>query len=72
MGWQAPRPYVEGGWAGASFEGAAKDEPKIFAEVSLDDEFYVFYYKYTAVSLVNDLKLKECGMHKAWVIYRYI
>ena len=58
----------EGGWTGASFEGAAKDGQKIFAEVSIDDEFTFFYCKDTAVSLVNDLKLEECGMHKAWVI----
>ena len=57
----------EGGWTGASFKGSAKDEQKIFAAVSLDDDFYVFYYKDTAVSLVHYLKLQEYGLHKAWV-----
>ena len=58
----------EDGWAGASFKGAVKDESKIFAKVPLDDDFYVLYYKDIAVSLAYDLKLKECGLHKAWVI----
>ena len=55
-------------WTGASFEGAANDERKIFAEVYPDDNFYVFYYIDTAVSLVHDLKLEEFGLHKAWAI----
>ena len=58
----------EGGWVGASFKGAAKGEENIFAEVSLGDDFYVFYYKDTAASLVHDLKLEEYGLHKTWVI----
>ena len=58
----------EGGWPGASIEGAAKDEEKIFAGVSIDNDLHVFYHKDTAVSLVHDLKLEECGLHKAWVI----
>ena len=56
----------EGGCAGAPFKGLAKDEQNIFAEFSPDDDFYVFYYKGTAVSLVYDLKRHECGLHKAW------
>ena len=58
----------EGGWADASIEGAAKGEQKILAEVSIDDDFYVFYYKDTAVSLAHDLKLEECGLYKTRII----
>jgi hypothetical protein len=58
----------EGGWADASFRGAAKDEQKADAEVPMADDFYVFYYKDTGETLVHDLKLEEYGMHKAWVI----
>ena len=58
----------EGGWADATFKGAAKDHQKAQAEVPMSDDFYVFYYKDTAETLVHDLKLEECGMHKAWVI----
>ena len=56
---------VEDRWTDASFKGAAMDEQKIFAEVSLDDDFYVSSYKDTAVSLVHDLKPEEYGLHKA-------
>ena len=58
----------EGGWADASFKGAAKEHQKAQAEVPISDDFYVFYYKDSAETLVHDLKLEEYGMHKAWVI----
>ena len=60
----SPKSSRASGWAGASFKGAAKDEQKVFAEVSLDDDFYVFSHRGTAVSLVHDLKREECGLHK--------
>ena len=59
----------EGGWGNASFKGAAEGEQKIFAEVSLDDDLYVSSYKDTAVSLVHDLKLGECGLHNLGLGY---
>ena len=52
---------------GASFKCAAKGEQKTFAEVALDDDFYISYYNDTAVSLVHDPNLEECGLHTAWV-----
>ena len=41
---------------------------KSCVEASLDDDFYVFHYKDTVVSLVHNLKLEEYGMHKVCVI----
>ena len=58
----------EGGWADASYRGVAKEAQKEEAGLSIDDDFYIFYYKDISTSLVHDLKLEEYGMTKAWVI----